>query len=64
MYRPGFAFKYLEALRRREGNVFFASADWSLGWRGFIDGAIEEGTRVAYEIRNELGTASAVKANL
>lgn len=64
MYRPGFAFKYMNALRRREGNVFFASGDWALGWRGFIDGAIEEGTRVAYEIKNELAASPTVKAKV
>lgn len=64
MYRPGFAFKYLEALRKREENVMFANADWALGWRGFIDGAIEEGTRAAYEVKNELAAPLSVKANL
>ncbi|VUC30714.1 unnamed protein product [Clonostachys rosea] len=64
MFRPGFAFKYLERLRRRQGNILFASADWALGWRGFIDGAIEEGTRVAFEVKNELRRSPVVKANL
>ncbi|RMJ03413.1 hypothetical protein CDV36_015066 [Fusarium kuroshium] len=64
MYRPDFAFRYQEALRRRAGNVLFASADWALGWRGFIDGAIEEGTRVAFEVKNELVSSHATKANL
>ncbi|KAM0258748.1 hypothetical protein ACHAPA_011068 [Fusarium lateritium] len=64
MYRPDFAFRYLEALRKREGKVLFASADWALGWRGFIDGAIEEGTRVAFEVKNELATYPIVKASL
>jgi hypothetical protein len=27
----------------REGLVHFASADSALGWRGFMDGAIESG---------------------
>ncbi|KIW04347.1 hypothetical protein, variant [Verruconis gallopava] len=46
--------KYLDALRERQGNTIFASADWALGWRGFIDGAIEDGTRAAMEIKTEL----------
>ncbi|KAM6523114.1 hypothetical protein FSOLCH5_003733 [Fusarium solani] len=64
MYRPDFAFRYQEALRARAGNVLFANADWALGWRGFIDGAIEEGTRVAFEVKNELVASSGIKANL
>ncbi|KAI1373732.1 monoamine oxidase [Hypoxylon crocopeplum] len=52
--RPGMATKYLEALRERHGNVLFASADWAAGWRGCIDGAIEEGGRVGKEVLDEL----------
>jgi hypothetical protein len=51
---PGFLAKYLDDLRERHGNVLFANSDWALGWRSFIDGAIEEGTRVAFEVRTEL----------
>ncbi|KAL6352296.1 hypothetical protein LRP88_14409 [Fusarium phalaenopsidis] len=64
MYRPDFAFRYQDALRRRAGNVLFANADWALGWRGFIDGAIEEGTRAAFEVKNELVSSHSTKANL
>jgi monoamine oxidase len=52
--RPGMSTTYIDALRERQGNVIFASADWALGWRGFIDGAIEDGTRAALEVKNEL----------
>ncbi|KAI1136620.1 monoamine oxidase [Hypoxylon sp. FL0543] len=52
--RPGMATKYLAALRERHGNVLFASGDWAAGWRGFIDGAIEEGGRVSKEVLDEL----------
>ncbi|RYP09168.1 hypothetical protein DL764_001439 [Monosporascus ibericus] len=52
--RPGMATMYLDDLRRRQGNILFASADWAMGWRGFIDGAVEEGMRVAMELTNEL----------
>ena len=55
MFPPRFSLKYLDALRERHGNVLFASADWALGWRGFIDGAIEEGARAARTIACELG---------
>ncbi|KAI8664664.1 Amine oxidase [Fusarium keratoplasticum] len=64
MYRPDFAFRYQDALRRRAGNVLFANADWALGWRGFIDGAIEEGTRAAFEVKNELMSPHVTKASL
>ncbi|KAI4604747.1 hypothetical protein J4E83_010988 [Alternaria metachromatica] len=51
---PGFLAKHLDHMRQRHGNVLFANSDWALGWRSFIDGAIEEGTRVAFEVRREL----------
>lgn len=41
-------------LRESHGNVHFANADWAVGWRGFIDGAIEEGTRAAKVVTGEL----------
>ncbi|KAF8864916.1 amine oxidase [Acephala macrosclerotiorum] len=50
----GFITSYLEALRVRHGNVFFASLDWAVGWRSFIDGAIEEGTRAARDVLLDL----------
>ncbi len=42
-YRPKQVTQYLDALRKTEGLVHFASADSALGWRGFMDGAIESG---------------------
>ncbi|KAH8817331.1 hypothetical protein F5884DRAFT_666234 [Xylogone sp. PMI_703] len=51
---PELVTKYLEDLRARQGNVFFASSDWALGWRSFIDGAIEEGTRAARAVKLDL----------
>lgn len=42
-------------MRARQGHVFFANSDWAIGWRSFIDGAIEEGTRAALAVRNDLG---------
>ncbi|KAL4799627.1 hypothetical protein BDV19DRAFT_400808 [Aspergillus venezuelensis] len=44
---PNFATRYFNALRRPHGNVSFASADWSDGWRGWIDGAVQDGTQAA-----------------
>lgn len=63
-YPPGFAPKYFDALQKREGNVLFASADWADGWRGFIDGAIEQGTSGARTLINELGTTGLLTASL
>ena len=57
MFRPDFSFKYLAALQQRHGNVLFASSVWADGWRGFIDGAIEQGMRYALVVRDELGVA-------
>lgn len=59
-FRPAFASKYLLALQEQHGHrVFMASADWADGWRGFIDGAIEQGTRnaalVIRLLRNKAG---------
>ncbi|KAJ5109288.1 hypothetical protein N7456_005963 [Penicillium angulare] len=54
-FRPGFASKYLKALQESHGRrLFMASADWADGWRGFIDGAIEQGTRNAVSVINLL----------
>lgn len=64
MFPPHFSFKYLGALRERQGNILFASADWAMGWRGFIDGAIEEGTRAAKAIYGELKDLRQIKASL
>lgn len=51
---PGLLANHLEDMRARHGNVLFANSDWALGWRSFIDGAIEEGCRAAFEVRTEL----------
>jgi monoamine oxidase len=49
-YRPNQMTRYFKALQAREGNCFFASADSANGWRGFIDGAVESGLRVAHDV--------------
>ncbi|KAJ5280537.1 hypothetical protein N7478_005909 [Penicillium angulare] len=51
---PKFLSTSLGSLRARHGNVVFASSDWAVGWRSFIDGAIEEGTRAAMTVKDEL----------
>lgn len=48
------AVKYLGELQTSHGRVVFASADWSDGWRGFVDGAIERGGWGAREARTIL----------
>lgn len=52
--RKGQASRYLDALRASEGRVHFAGADQAFGWRGFIDGAIESGTRVGRQLAARL----------
>lgn len=52
--RKGQMSRYLEALREPHGLVHFAGGDFALGWRGFIDGAIESGTRVGHQVREQL----------
>jgi hypothetical protein len=50
MFPKEFASQHLSALQEKHGNVWFASADWADGWRGFVDGAIEQGTCVAQSV--------------
>lgn len=66
-FKPGQVTKYLDALREKHGNVYFGSADWASGWRGFLDGGIEDGQRVAKDVMDDLKRASSetkVTANL
>jgi monoamine oxidase len=57
--RKGQMTRSLQALREPHGLVSFAGGDFALGWRGFIDGAIESGTRVARQLIEQLAPASA-----
>lgn len=52
--QPGLLSNHLGDMRARHGKVIFGSSDWALGWRSFIDGAIEEGTRAALTARTDL----------
>ncbi|KAM5343359.1 hypothetical protein ACJ41O_011896 [Fusarium nematophilum] len=47
---PNFTTKYLTALQKPHGNVLFASGDWSDGWRGWIDGAVQIGMKAAQQV--------------
>lgn len=58
MYPPNFATKYMAALQGPHGNVHFASADWADGWRGFIDGAIEQGSKAARVLGDNFAAGS------
>ncbi|KAH6894697.1 hypothetical protein B0T10DRAFT_509169 [Thelonectria olida] len=49
--RPGLLVDHLNDMRANHGNIVFACSDWALGWRSFIDGAIEEGGRAAMTVR-------------
>ena len=61
---PGLLSEHLEDMRAPHGNIRFSNSDWALGWRSFIDGAIEEGTRAAMEVRSELQDLKGTRANL
>ncbi|KAG9791635.1 Monoamine oxidase N [Exophiala dermatitidis] len=49
--------RYLQELQKPHGNVFFASADWADGWRGFVDGALESGLRTAQDVAQKLSAS-------
>ncbi|TAQ90118.1 hypothetical protein B7494_g1558 [Chlorociboria aeruginascens] len=53
---PTLTASHVSALRNPNYNIHFASSDWALGWRSFIDGAIDEGGRAAVEVGRELGS--------
>lgn len=57
-FRPEQLSSDLAALQQPQGNVFFASSDSANLWRGFIDGAIERGTRTAEEVFDKLNAKS------
>ncbi|KAJ5473443.1 Flavin amine oxidase [Penicillium sp. IBT 31633x] len=58
---PNATTKYLSTLQRPHGNVFFASADWSDGWCGWIDGAVQSGMQTARQVILEQGKTAVVK---
>jgi monoamine oxidase len=61
--RPGQMTRYLAALREPEGLVHLAGGDFALGWRGFIDGAIESGAAVAHQVIARLGGRAGAPAH-
>lgn len=61
---PKLLSEHLDDMRGRHGHVIFANSDWALGWRSFIDGAIEEGERASVEVREEVEGLRARKVRL
>jgi pseudooxynicotine oxidase len=49
--RPGMWSKHLRDLQQPRDRLIFASADWANGWRGFIDGAIEQGLEAGRRVK-------------
>ena len=58
-YRPGQVMRFATALQEPEGRVTFAGSDLASGWAGWIDGAIESGSRAAREVELILAGTSA-----
>ena len=54
-FRPGQITRFGSGLRRAEGRLAFATADMAIGWTGYIDGAIESGSRAAERTKELLG---------
>ncbi|RNG38343.1 flavin monoamine oxidase family protein [Streptomyces botrytidirepellens] len=52
--QPGHLTQYHHALQAGTGVLHFASSDHANIWAGFIDGAIESGTRVARHVHSSL----------
>lgn len=46
-YRPGQVMAHSRNLQQPQGRLVFANSDLASGWAGWIDGAIESGTRAA-----------------
>ncbi|KAH7354713.1 putative flavin-containing amine oxidase [Rhexocercosporidium sp. MPI-PUGE-AT-0058] len=59
MFEKGYFTKYWKELKKPHGRLSFASADTADGWRGFIDGAIEQGKRAAADVIKPRGTLRA-----
>jgi hypothetical protein len=53
-FRPGQITRFGTELRHREGWLAFATADMAIGLTGYIDGAIESGSRSAERSRELL----------
>lgn len=61
MFGPGFATRFLHDLQAPQGRLHFANSDWADGWRGYIDGAIEQGLRASQHITTEMKKVATAK---
>jgi pseudooxynicotine oxidase len=61
--RPGQMTQLAAVQRAPEGRVHLAGGDFALGWRGFIDGAIESGSAVSHRVIAQLAGRSAPAAH-
>lgn len=53
--RPGVMSQYFFELAKAEGRIYMAGSEYGdASWRGFIDGAIGRGSRIAHEISADL----------
>jgi hypothetical protein len=50
VFRTNEGEKALPVLRESVSNVHLASSDWAQGWRGFVEGAIEQGLHTAVRV--------------
>ncbi len=57
-YRPGQVMRITPRLLEPHGSVVFAGSDVAHGWAGWIDGAIESGTRAAEQLHGRLPKAA------
>ncbi|GAA5859400.1 hypothetical protein JCM8547_002016 [Rhodosporidiobolus lusitaniae] len=65
MASPGFNARFQKELEKpSSANVLWASADWAQGWKGFVDGAIEQGTIAAYKVVSEHRRAAGAQNKL
>ncbi|GAA5918862.1 hypothetical protein JCM6882_002440 [Rhodosporidiobolus microsporus] len=65
MASPGFNSRFQHELEQPSSkNVLWASADWAQGWKGFIDGAIEQGTIAAYRVVSDMRKAAGASTKL
>ncbi|KAI5363366.1 putative amine oxidase, FAD/NAD(P)-binding domain superfamily [Septoria linicola] len=51
---PNSNIRYHQGLQKPHGRVIMASAGWADGWRGFVDGAIEQGSQSARDVATAL----------
>ncbi len=58
-YRPGQVMRFASGLQEAEGRLAFAGSDLASGWAGWIDGAVESGSRAARHAESILAGAAA-----